>query len=163
MRSFVLWSLVGLALAGIVGVGLAFRAYDEATKIDRRFGEVVVREYVAALLDRRDSLRAELFECSDSGVNQPIHTMLADLMAQERAHDLSTEVSVIQVSAEDGGTLVYAEIQIRQAANGLATKEVQRWQFRMVEEDGWRVCGAERVPDPTPTPSATPPTTPSPQ
>lgn len=154
--------LCGLASLGIVGIaagGLALRAYDEATRIDRRYPEVVVRQYVSAVFDNRDDIKAGLYSCDKPAVGE-ILNLRSSLIAQEGKLGISTHVTV-GVRTVSGETVNTELLVVRRSTS--STTERQIWRFTMVEEDGWRVCGAERVPDPTPTPSATPPTTPSPQ
>lgn len=82
--------------------------------------------------------------------------MLRDIVAAEKSLGVSTFVSVTAAEEQDGGRLILAEVQVKREAGSRIRSELQYWRFTMVNEDGWRVCGAERLPDPSP--SVTPPT-----
>jgi hypothetical protein len=160
-RRVLLFVLIGLVTAGLGAGAVAFRAYDSATQIDRRYPEAVLGEFLDASLVRRDDAGARLYMCSDEQFAQI--TALRLLMEKdEQEKGAHTQVVMGSITSENQGQILYSELQIRREAQGVATKELQRWKFTLVQDDGWRVCGAERLPDstPTPSPSATQPTTP---
>lgn len=148
---------IGAASAGVV----ALRAYHEATKIDRTTPSVVVREYVEAYLVARDDQRAELFICRNPEGFDDISAARSQLLAEEKSGGVTTQVVPARLTESDGGRLVTAELKINQGSGLHTDRRTQYWRFTMVDEDGWRVCGAERIPDPSPspTPSATTPPT----
>lgn len=155
--------LVVVATAGIGAASasvIALRAYDEATKIDRTTPSVVVREYVEAYLVRRDDQRAGLFVCGSPLRLDDITTLRSQLLGEERAGGVTTQVVPARLTESNGGRLVTAELKINQGGGLHTDRRTQYWQFTMVDEDGWRVCGAEQLPDPSPSPSATPSATP---
>jgi len=110
-------------------------------------------------LFRRDTDGALLYIVGSEPFAQ-ISKLQSLIEENELTKGIHTQVVMGSLSSEDGGRILYSELQIRQESQGIATKELQRWKFIMVQDDGWRVCGAERLPDPTPSPSATPPTAP---
>jgi hypothetical protein len=151
--------LTGLAVAGfatvVVGVG-ALRTYHEVTKIDRGVPTVVVREYVDAVLVRRDANRASLFSCRDSHDLAPLWALSDQLIKEERDSGVTTQVVPSRLSESEGGRQVTADIKLNQGSGVHVDRRTQTWQFTVKDEDGWRVCGATQIL--TPSPSATPPT-----
>lgn len=149
--------VVAAAVTGALIFGAqALRVYDNATRIDRSHPEVVVGEYVDALLVKRDDKRASLFACNDQTDLQP----LKDLRSRLAAGTFNSQIQVVlgrSIDAE-GGSIVKTEIEINEGGGPIQTGHVEWWMFGLKNEDGWRVCSAEQIPDPTPTPS-TPPTT----
>jgi hypothetical protein len=147
-RRILLFVLIGLAIAGLGAGGVVFRAYDKATQIDRRYPEVVVREFVELTFQRRDDERVVLYTCAHPRVGAIIE-LRSNLTAQEKDLSISTQVGIGSRRVE--GLSVYADLVVTRRST-VATTERQQWKFTMVQDDGWRVCGAERLPDPTPTP-----------
>jgi hypothetical protein len=163
-RRVVLYGLLAVAVLGLGAAGVAFRAYDKATQIDRSHPEVVLDNFVDFTFNRRDAAKAQLYACAQPQP-QPIQDLLTTITSDEQKLGVTTRVTLGPM--EVIGDVITAELQIRSERDGAATKKLEHWRFTMVEDDGWRVCGAERISDPLPTPSAsytaTPPTTPSPQ
>lgn len=151
---------VAAALVGGVGVGLfAFRAYDRATKINREQPESVIGEYVNAYLVQRDDVRSALFVCEAPQL-AAISTLRSDLVREEQGLKFKTQVVLGVSSVSDQGHQVTTSLHISQGTGVEVRTRVQYWRFTMTDEDGWRVCGAEQLPEPSPSPSATPSATP---
>ncbi|MBB5871255.1 hypothetical protein F4553_004634 [Allocatelliglobosispora scoriae] len=157
-RRIIVFVLVATGLVVLGGAGLTFRIYDQATKVDRSQPEVVVREYIVAVLNRRDDAKAAIYSCENSQGLMSILELRSSLESDERKFNLSTQVSLARLS-RDGSGRVDADLEILQQGSGGATQDRQHWKFTMVQDDGWRVCGAERLPDPIPTPTPSPSTT----
>ncbi|MEV0267582.1 hypothetical protein AB0H43_02290 [Hamadaea sp. NPDC050747] len=151
-----------IAIVAIGGGVMIFRAYDQATKIDRSVSKVVVRNFVDAFLVRRDDQRVELFTCKDGAKLGAIAALREQLKSEEAAGGVTTRVVITQSVEEDEGRRVDVELQLNQGSGLHTDRRTQYWRFTMVDQDGWRVCGAEQLPEPSPsastTPSATPPT-----
>ena len=167
VRKVLLYGVLAVGVLGLGAVGVAFKAYEAEHAPDRSHPELVVEQFVRADLNRRDSAEASLFACSGDRGSNTLADLRAQIESDEKANGVSTQVTVRYTESRDDGKQVIADLQLAQTAGGLVTREVQRWTFNMTKEDGWRVCGAERLPEPVPTPSATdttatPPTTPSP-
>ncbi|MCP2326268.1 hypothetical protein HDA40_004775 [Hamadaea flava] len=148
--------VVGALILGV----LTLRAYHEATKIDRSVPKIVVRNYIDAFLVRRDDQRVALFTCSDGSALESIISLREQLVREETAGDVTTRVVLTRSTELDGGRRVDVELQLNQGSGLQTDRRTQHWLFRMVDEDGWRVCGAEQLPDPSPSPSASPSATP---
>jgi len=151
-RSLIVSGGAILFAAGIGGI-VAFRTYDEATKIDRSVKTVVVREYLELLLARRDAARAALYACPDeSGLTQII-ALRDSIEHEERSNGVTTQVVPARL-VESSSNSVIVDLKLNQGSGLRTDRRSQTWKFILVDQDGWRVCSAERLPDPSPTPSA---------
>jgi hypothetical protein len=151
-RSLIIGGGVAIAAAGLGGV-VAVRRYDQATKIDRSVPSVVVREYVDALFVRNDDDRVALFTCGRSSQLGQIEDLRHRLTSQDATRGTSTQVVVRSIKSSDGGHSVETELELNEAAGVQVRTQVETWRFGLVDEHGWRVCSAERLPDPSPTAS----------
>jgi hypothetical protein len=151
---FVAAAAVALATGSIV----ALRAYHEATRIDRSVPKAVVVAYVEAQFVQNDEPRAALYECQHPEGLASILS-LRDALRDERART-GEPVSVVVggMKEDNNGAVVTASIEINRGSGMKVRTDTHDWRFELVDEDGWRVCGAEQLPDSNPTPSATPPT-----
>jgi hypothetical protein len=148
--------LVGLAAVGAGGASLLL-SYHEATKIDRTVPKVVVREYIDAALVRRDAGREELFVCKNPTGLGPIADLRSELKAEESA-GVTTQVVLTSALEVGNGSKVDAILQLNQGSGLHVDRRTQHWIFELKDEDGWRVCAAQQIPDPTPTPTTQPTT-----
>jgi len=151
------WLIIGggavIAAAGIGGT-IVLRSYDDATKIDRSVPTVVVRQYIDAFMTRKDNGRAALFTCSSSPQLGAMNSLREHLTRQDAVHGTSTQVVVSWINTTDGGRSVEAELELNEATGVEVRTQIELWRFGLVDQNGWRVCSAERLPDPSPTPSA---------
>lgn len=151
-------SAVGV-LAAVGSVGVLYK-YHEATKIDRSATTVVVRQYIDELLVRRDDVRAALFACGDQSDLAAIKALRDQLVREEKANSVSTQVVPASL-VEEGANVVVVDLKLNQGQGLHVDRRSQRWRFGLKDEDGWRVCSAEQLPDPTPSPSPSPSTPPT--
>ena len=143
----VLAVLAGMAaLLCVGGLGIGFVLYDEATAPDRSAPDVAVDNYLRALLIERSDAAASSYACANRSELSSIESLRADIVAREQQHAISIRVSwgSLAVRETDGRTLVTTEIQ-RAVSDG-SERDVQAWEFEVVDDDGWRVCRAEQVP-----------------
>jgi hypothetical protein len=142
----VLGGMVALLCLG--GVGLVFVLYNEETKPDRSAPDVVVSNYLRALLVDRDDGRARIFECRTGAELGAVSTLKADLEAQEERLDTTILVSWGELFVErrdQRAAVVTTGIRRTAQVDGASQSLVDQWRFEVVDEDGWRVCGAEQV------------------
>jgi hypothetical protein len=143
--------LVLLLIAGAVallctgGAGVAFVAYRDATEPDRSSPDVAVSNYLRALLLERNDTRADLYACGNDGGLTAIRAFRQDIEARERQYSITIVVSwgALTVQESPGGTTVSTEIS-RTISDG-SEKYLEDWRFDVVDESGWRVCGATRL------------------
>jgi hypothetical protein len=144
----------GIILAAVTSASLLVK-YHQATKIDRTVPKVVVREYIDAALVRRDAGREELFVCRNPTGLGPIADLRSELKAEEST-GVTTQVVLTSALEVGDGSKVDAILQINQGSGLHVDRRTQHWIFELKDEDGWRVCAAQQIPDPTP---STQPTT----
>lgn len=134
--------LVAAGGAALVAGSIGFFAYDRATRIDRSAPDVAVDNYLRALLVERDEARSRLYACSNGARLGEIEGYRAD--TEQREGRYATRISVswggLTVTGDRRSATVVVET--RRTVAGGAESDVQRWRFEVLEQDGWRVCGA---------------------
>lgn len=142
-----------MAVAGGAAAGGALlMTYHQATQIDRSNPEVVLIRYLDATFERKDPAMAGLFTCSKPADLAPVKAMQADLERREKEFAVAIQVANGPMTTTQGD--VITDLTMTATKDGPVVSEwVEKWRFRMVDEDGWRVCGAERLAVPSPTPS----------
>ncbi len=161
------WRRVAVIAGIVIGIGAAGAAtsglfiYNEATKIDRTEPQVVTDEYLRAALVRKDFVGADLYACKNQERLAPIKTLRAELDQREKEFDITVLVSW-GAFRQEGKTLTTELTISGRKGITVTSKRSETWRFTMADEDGWRVCGAEKIatPSPTPSASATPTTAP---
>jgi hypothetical protein len=142
----VLGGMVALLCLG--GVGLAFVLYNEETKPDRSAPDVVVDNFLRALFIDRNEATADMYACKTDAGLQTIYDWKTDVETQERRLDTTITVSWGELAVETQGTeqvAVTTDISRTAHVDGSTQNLLDRWRFEVVDENGWRVCGAERV------------------
>jgi hypothetical protein len=131
-----------VALLCLGGVGVAISLYDEATEIKRSDPDAVVDAFLRAYLVNRDDQEVALYRCESGGDFAQLETMKASIAETERKYTLGVKVTwtSFDVVTASGQTTVSTEI-VRTLSDN-SERDSKRWQFRMVDQDGWRVCAA---------------------
>jgi hypothetical protein len=131
-----------LALLCLGGVGVAISLYDGATEIKRSAPDAVVDSFLRAYLVNRDDKEVALYTCKAEGNFSQLAAFRADIVAREKQYTIGIRVSWtgLRISTESGHTVV--STQIRRAISDGSESTSDGWQLQMVDEDGWRVCGA---------------------
>jgi hypothetical protein len=146
-RARLVVALVGgiLALLCVGGAGVFVALYDKATKIQRSAPDAVVDSFLRAYLVNRDDQEASLFECKSGPDLQAMAAFRSDVQGRETKYTISIQVSWndLIVTTDAGRTTVRTDI-FRAISDG-SERTSDRWEFRMTDEDGWRVCGAKQV------------------
>nr|WP_030502054.1 hypothetical protein [Micromonospora purpureochromogenes] len=137
-----------LALLCAGGAVAGFVLYDRVTAPDRSAPDVVVDNYLRAFLVDRNDTKAEEFACKSEGDLDAVRGLRAEVEQREANFDVVVRVSwgpLTRVENGDGES-VTTTLTISSSADG-QTRSSRRedWQFRVVERDGWRVCGASKV------------------
>jgi hypothetical protein len=127
--------IVGGLLA-VAGAGTAFLLYNRATEIDRSTPTIAVRQFLGAVfLDKSDD-RVRLFTCSQWTVSRT-----AEIRGQIDPEATLSWDTIAEQSRFDGRAQVTAKLALRYPGE-LAPSGVLQWRFDVVEDSGWRVCGA---------------------
>jgi hypothetical protein len=153
-RLFSYMAILGVVAVIAIAIFLV-TSYHQATKIDRTVPKVVVREYIDAALVRRDAGREELFVCKNPTGLGPIADLRSELKAEESA-GVTTQIVLTSALEVGDGSKVDAILQLNQGSGLHVDRRTQHWIFELKDEDGWRVCAAQQIPDPIP---STQPTT----
>lgn len=128
---------------GIVG----FVLYDRATAPDRSAPDVVVDNYLRALLVDRDDTKAQEFGCSGRTDLDGLRALRDDLVAREKKFDATISVSWGALRAQQAGDVAKVEVDLIISAyvDGISQSDRQGWVFETRRSDGWGVCAAERA------------------
>jgi len=135
-----------LALLCLGGIGVAISLYDEATKIERTAPDAVVDNFLRAYLVNRDDQEASLFTCKSALDLSKIEAFRTDIQSREQRFSIGIRVdwTSLTVSTDGGKTMVSTDI-VRTITDG-SERTSDKWEFPMVNDDGWRVCGANPLP-----------------
>lgn len=151
-RARLVFSLVAgvLLLLCMGGVGVFVSLYDNATKIERTAPDAVVDQYLRAYLVNRDDKQAALFACKGQGDLSAIQALRKELGQREVDFAVRTTVtwsSLTVTQNGEGRRTVATGLVIAGLADGqIQSRRIDQWAFDVVDEDGWRVCGARKVP-----------------
>ena len=134
--------VLGILCAG--GIGVAVLLYDEETKIERTAPDAVVDNFLGAYLLNRDDKVAELYMCEKPSLNE-IATFRTDIVTREQSFSVGITVSwgSFQVATNGNQKTVTTDLT-KSTANG-NERVTKPWQFDVVDQDGWRVCGARQI------------------
>ncbi|XVU25165.1 hypothetical protein ACQPZJ_49625 [Actinoplanes sp. CA-054009] len=146
-----LWLAVGagiLALLCLGGVGVAVLLYDEETKIDRAAPDQVTSSFLRGYLSNRSDEESALYTCKSGAKLEAIEALRNEMIQREQK--FGTSVSAVweslSVSGGDQTKSVEVDLVISGSANGKqVSSRTESWSFTLVDEDGWRVCGANKV------------------
>jgi hypothetical protein len=143
-----LWLAMALGIMALLclgGVGVVVSLYDGATEIKRSAPDAVVDNFLRAYLVNRDDTQAALYQCKSNGNFAELKALRADIVSREKQYTLGIRVSwtTLTISTRDGQTTVSTEI--RRAITDGSERTSDAWRFSMVDQDGWRVCGATKL------------------
>jgi hypothetical protein len=138
------------ALLCLGGVGIVYVLYDDATKIDRGTPGAAVDNYLRAYLVNRDDTQAALFRCKSPGDLNALAALRTELLDREKNFNVHVTVSWSSLTiknASDGRGAVETGLIISGASAGQTrSRRTENWTFGVVDEDGWRVCDAAKLP-----------------
>jgi hypothetical protein len=138
-----------MVLLCLGGVGVFISLYDNATKIQRAAPDAVVDNFLGAYLVNRNDQDAVLYTCKSGANLQEISELRNQLVDRERKNGTTVSVSWegLRVSgAIPNERTVGADLTISGFSDGQqVSSHTETWVFRVVDQDGWRVCGASKV------------------
>jgi hypothetical protein len=138
-----------LALLCMGGVGIAFVLYDDATKIDRASPDVVVDNYLRAFLVNRNDDEAALYRCASPTNLTGLTELRSELVDREKKFNVRVTVSWSSLTVTEIDVThksVKADLVIAGSSDGqVRSRRTEQWAFDVVDQDGWRVCGAAKV------------------
>jgi hypothetical protein len=147
-RRLRLWLAMGLGIVVLLclgGVGVAISLYDGATKIQRSEPDAVVDSFLGAYLDNRDDKEAALYECKSGGDFSALKAYRDDIAAREKEFSVGIRVSWSSLTVSTQGTGGTVTTDLVKTATDKSGRVSNSWQFKVVNEDGWRVCGAGQI------------------
>ena len=137
-----------LALLCVGGLGSAYFYYRKVSEPDRSTPGVVVRQYLQATFDNRDSTEAARYTCGSPRDIAAVQQLLADVTSREKQYDIRITVRWEDFSPQinDGRSTVDLRMKISvPEESGGSSESIQQWSFDLRRRDGWRVCNAHRV------------------
>ncbi|MET8147420.1 hypothetical protein ACIBSW_06050 [Actinoplanes sp. NPDC049668] len=145
LRLFLAMGAGILALLCLGGVGVFISSYDEATKIERSKPDAVVDQFLRAYLVNRDDKEAELFTC-DNGLDLTrIEAFRTDLQSRESRFSIKIQVVWEGLTVSTSGSRGTVDVDLTRTIADDSEQVTKPWQFSVVDEGGWRVCGATEV------------------
>lgn len=133
------------ALLCLGGGGLFVVLYDKATEINRAAPDAVVDSFLAAFLVSEDDGQAALFQCGSGADFSEIKRFREDTAGRERKFSVSIAVTWSSLEVSTNGKTGTVGADLTRTISGQAGRDSTSWQFAVVDEDGWRVCGATEV------------------
>ena len=144
LRLFLAMGAGIVALLCLGGVAVVVSVYDEATQINREAPDAVVDGYLRAYLVTRDDEETAFYSCKSRGDFAEIEAYRADILARESR--FSTRIQVtwgdLRVTTNGSRSEVTADLT-RSISDSESLTDT--WRFLVVDQDGWRVCGAKKV------------------
>jgi hypothetical protein len=138
-----------IALLCLGGVGVFVALYDEATEIKRQDPDAVVDGFLRAYLVNRDGQEESLFVCRSGADLAPLATLREEMVKREEGFDVKVNVTWGGLTVTGEGAerrAVSTDLTIAGTSNGQTqSRRVESWTFGVVEDDGWRVCSADKA------------------
>jgi hypothetical protein len=134
-----------VALLCLGGVGVFISLYDEATEIKRSNPDAVVDNFLGAYLVNRDDSEAELYRCESGGDLGVLTAYREEIVRLEKQFTVGIRVTWSSLTVNTNGAegTVTAELVRTSTDRG---RDSSSWRFGVVDQDGWRVCSATKVP-----------------
>ncbi len=148
-RRLRLWLAMGLGVLLLLclgGAGVFFSLYDNATKIQRAEPDAVVDNFLRAYLVNRDDKEASLYQCKSGGDFAQIAAFRSQIQTTERKFSVGVRVDWTSLVVSKQGAQGTVSTDVKRALSDGSEKTSDHWQFRVVDQSGWRVCGATEQP-----------------
>ena len=146
------WLAMGLGIAALLclgGVGVAISLYDGATEIKRTAPDAVVDSFLRAYLVNRDDKEVALYTCKSGPDLVAISNLRNELVEREKSFNVKVTVTWSSLAIAESGEAqrsVTTDLIIAGTSNGeTQSRHTESWAFSLVEQNGWRVCGANEV------------------
>jgi hypothetical protein len=131
-----------LLCVGVVGVALLL--FRETTEPDRSTPDVVVFQYVRALLNDRNEVRARELTCDGNLGPAQILAFRDEIDTRQRELDVEISTTALNpvVDIQGKNATVLAELRRSALIDGRSQILTDSWQFTLEDRNGWHVCGA---------------------
>lgn len=134
-----------VALLCLGGIGVVVSLYDEATKIERTAPDAVVDQFLRAYLVNRDDREASLFTCRSGLDLSLIDAYRKDIQSREQRFSIAIRVDWTSLSVAMNGPRATVSTDVRRMIADGSERTSDKWEFDVVDDDGWRVCRATPV------------------
>jgi hypothetical protein len=134
-----------MALLCLGGVGVFVSLYDSATAIKRSAPDAVVDNFLGAYLVNRDDNEASLYTCKSGADLTELKAFRDDIVTRERKFSVGITVSWTSLTVSISGDRGTVTTDLTKATADGTERITKPWQFAVVDEDGWRVCGATQL------------------
>jgi hypothetical protein len=142
-----LWLAMGLGIVVLLclgGVGVFVSLYDNATAIKRTAPDAVADSFLRAYLVDRDDQEASLYMCKAGGDFAQLTAYRADIVGRERQYSITIQVTWEGLKVATSGDKGTVDVNLtRSIVNSEQISDL--WRLAVVDQDGWRVCGATKV------------------
>jgi hypothetical protein len=135
-----------MVLLCLGGVGVFVSLYDGATQIKRTAPDAVVDNFLGAYLVNRDDSEAELYQCKSGADFAELQAYRADIITREKNSSVGIRVSWSSLTVATKGNSGTVTTDLTKATVNGYEHITKPWQFTVVDQDGWRVCGATQLP-----------------
>jgi hypothetical protein len=143
-----LWLAMGLGIIALLcvgGVGVFVSLYDSATAIKRSAPDAVVDNFLGAYLVNRDDDEAALYRCKAGGDFSQLEAYRTDIATREKNFSVGIMVSWTSFTVATSGERGTVTTDLTKATADGTERITKPWQFTVVDQDGWRVCGATQL------------------
>jgi hypothetical protein len=132
------------------GVGVFVSLYDNATAIKRTAPDAVADSFLRAYLVDRDDQEASLYMCKSGGDFAALSALRTESINREKQFSVKVVVTWGSLTVSGTGDErrdVATGLIIAGTKNGeVQSRHTESWQFGLIQNDGWRVCNATKVP-----------------
>jgi hypothetical protein len=131
-----------LVLLCLGGVGVFVSLYDETTKIKRTEPDAVADNFLRAYLVDRDEETVALYRCKSGGDFAQLASFRTGIEETERTQSVAIKVTWTNLDVVTTGDRATVGTDLVRTLSDNSERDANRWQLSLIDEDGWRVCGA---------------------
>jgi hypothetical protein len=136
--------ILGLLCLG--GVAVVVSLYDEATEIKRSSPAVVAENFLRAYLINRNDQEVSLYRCDAGGDFAQLETFRSSTESTEREFSVGVRVTWTSFEVQTTGDQATVSTDLIRTLSDNSERDAKRWQLKLVDQDGWRVCAATEQP-----------------
>ncbi|MEV6842682.1 hypothetical protein [Actinoplanes sp. NPDC051411] len=134
-----------VALLCLGGAGIVALLYNDSTKIERSAPDAVVDNFLRAYLVNRDDQRASLYQCKTGGDFAAIAAYRNDIESREKQFSVGIRVTWSTFTVSTSGSQGTVTTDLIKTLADQSGRQSNSWTFKVVDQDGWRVCGASAL------------------
>ncbi len=148
-RRLRLWLALGAGVLGLLclgGVGIAVLLYDEETKIVRTTPGAAADNFLRAYLVNRDEREVGLYSCKSGGEFSELAAYRTDIERREAQFSIGIQVVWEGLRVATDGQQGTVDADLTRSLGDGSERITDTWRLGLVDEEGWRVCSATKVP-----------------